>query len=118
MSLARAFEKISTTTLLAVALAPLLWSMIVPRAALAYPFGGQASLVHVCYNETIYVVLGPPRGGIFVWTPTTQTYQFGAPSHAGQWLLGLAGTPYECLYNVSPIDVRSADTIIMMGSSQ
>lgn len=90
----------------------------IPTPAFAYPFGGQASEVHNCYNQTIYVILGPPRGGIFVWTSATHSYQFGPPSHAGQWLLGLAGAPYICLYSIEPIDVRPADTIIMHGSSQ
>ncbi|MBI5003783.1 hypothetical protein HZC00_01680 [Candidatus Kaiserbacteria bacterium] len=89
-----------------------------PLFSYAYPFGGSASEVHRCYNRTIYVVLGPPRGGIFVWTSSTHSYAFGPPSHAGQWLLGLAGAPYICLYTIVPIDVRAADTIIMHGSSQ
>lgn len=93
-------------------------SLISPAIVFAYPFGGQASEVHRCYNQTIYVVLGPPRGGIFVWTSSTISYEFGPPTHAGQWLLGLAGAPYICLYTIVPIDVRAADTIIMHGSSQ
>lgn len=91
---------------------------VVPFISYAYPFGGSASEVHRCYNRTIYVVLGPPRGGIFVWTSSTHSYAFGPPTHAGQWLLGLAGAPYICLYTIVPIDVRAADTIIMHGSSQ
>jgi len=96
----------------------LLVPFLFPSTVAAYPFGGQASEVHKCYNQTIYVVLGPPRGGIFVWTSSTKSYEFGPPSHAGQWLLGLAGAPYICLYTIVPIDVRAADTIIMHGSSQ
>lgn len=92
--------------------------LTLPFSVYAYPFGGQASEVHYCYNRTIYVILGPPRGGIFVWTSGTHSYAFGPPSHAGQWLLGLAGAPYICLYTIVPIDVRAADTIIMHGSSQ
>lgn len=91
---------------------------VYPSLSYAYPFGGQASEVHQCYNRTIYVVLGPPRGGKFVWTSSTHSYAFGPPQHAGQWLLGLAGAPYICLYTIEPIDVRAADTIIMHGSSQ
>lgn len=91
---------------------------IPPFVAEARPFGGQASEVHDCFNRTIYVVLGPPRGGIFVWTFSTHSYAFGPPRHAGQWLLGLSGVPYICLYTIDPIDIRAADTIIMHGSSQ
>lgn len=91
---------------------------LVPSSVFAYPFGGQASEVHNCYNQTIYVVLGAPRGGVFVWTSSTHSYAFGPPTHSGQWLLGLAGVPDVCLYSVDPIDVRAADAIIMHGSSQ
>lgn len=97
-------------------------AFVFPALAFAYPFGGQATEVHQCYNQTIYVVLRnlavPSQGGILVWTPQTLSYAFGPPSHAGQWLLGLAGAPYICLYTIEPIDVRAADTIIMHGSSQ
>ena len=96
----------------------LIANILFPAIVLAYPFGGNISLYHRCYNRTIYVIVGPPRGGIFVWTSSTHSYEFGPPSHAGQWLLGLAGAPYICLYTIDPIDIRSADTIIMHGSSQ
>ena len=92
--------------------------LIMPQVTLAFPFGGQASIVIPCYNQTIYALLGPPIGGPFVWTPSTKTYQFGPPSHAGQWLLGLAGPLYECLVSIDPIIVYSATAILMMGSSQ
>lgn len=83
----------------------------------ADPFGGRASFVKACYNETIYALLGPPRGGPFVWYPATKTYQFGPPRAAGQWLLGLAGPPYYCLAYVSPVTTWPARAILMMGSS-
>lgn len=90
-----------------------------PRTAHAFPFGGQASLVLPCiYNSTIYAELGPPRGGNFVWTTATKTYQFGPPRHAGQWLLGLAGAPYYCIYSVFPLIIYPGVAITMMGSSQ
>ena len=91
---------------------------VVPMTALAFPFGGQASEVIFCYNDAIYALLGAPRGGPFVWTPATQTYQFGRPSHAGQWLLGNAGPPYFCLVSRLPIITYPGTDIIMMGSSQ
>lgn len=90
----------------------------VPFFAHAFPFGGQASIVLPCiYNSTIYVDLGPPRGGKFVWTTATRTYNFGPPRYAGQWLLGLAGAPYYCIYQIHPLTVYSAISISMMGSS-
>jgi len=91
---------------------------MLPFFTYARPFGGQASEVHFCFNRTIYVVLGPPSGGIFVWTQGTHSYEFGPPMHAGQWLLGLSGVPDICLYTVDPIDIRAADAIIMHGRSQ
>ena len=94
-------------------------ALLLPVFAYARPFGGQASVVLPCYyNSTIYAVLGPPIGGPYVWTTATKTYQFGPPRHAGQWLLGLAGAPYFCLYSVSPEITYDAIAIIMMGSSQ
>lgn len=89
-----------------------------PLVALAFPFGGQASIVVPCYNQAIYANLGPPRGGPFVWTPSTKTYQFGPPTHAGQWLLGLAGAPYFCVVTIQPVNVWAGTYITMMGSSQ
>lgn len=89
------------------------------QLAHAYPFGGQASLVLLCrYNQTIYAALGPPRGGEFIWTTATKTYLFGPPTHAGQWLLGLAGAPYYCIYSIRPLIIWTGDAITMMGSSQ
>lgn len=89
-----------------------------PLLALAFPFGGQAGIVIPCYNQAIYANLGPPRGGPFVWTPSTKTYQFGPPTHAGQWLLGLAGAPYFCVVSIQPVIVWAGTYIVMMGSSQ
>ncbi|MBM3260824.1 hypothetical protein FJY93_00200 [Candidatus Kaiserbacteria bacterium] len=91
---------------------------MLPSLVYAFPFGGQASEVHRCYNRTIYVRLGPPVPGVYIWTSGTRSYAFGPPSHAGQWLLGLAGAPTACLYTIVPIDVRSGSSIIMHGSSQ
>jgi len=92
--------------------------LLAPAHAEAFPFGGQASIVRPCFNQAIYASLGPPRGGPFIWTGKTKTYQFGPPSHAGQWLLGLAGAPYFCIIRIQPLTVWSGTHIIMMGSSQ
>ncbi len=89
-----------------------------PFAAAAFPFGGQASQVVRCYNNAIYASLGPPRGGPYIWTPSTKTYQFGPPSHGGQWLLGLAGAPYYCVVSIQPVIVWPGTYITMMGSSR
>ena len=89
-----------------------------PAFTLAFPFGGQAGTVIMCYNQAIYVVLGPPIGGPYVWTPSTRTYQFGQPSHSGQWILGLASAPYYCLVSIEPVIVFPGIAIDMMGSSR
>lgn len=90
----------------------------IPAVAAAFPFGGQISQVVPCYNQAIYANVGAPRGGQFIWTPSTRTYQFGPPSHSGQWLLGLASAPYYCLVSIVPIIVWPGIHIDMMGSSQ
>ena len=93
-------------------------ALLCPTFALAYPFGGQASVVVPCYNNAIFANVGPPRGGTYIWTPATQTYRFGPPTHSGQWLLGLASIPYFCLVSVQPIIIWPGLAITMMGSSQ
>lgn len=92
--------------------------LLSPSISYAFPFGGRASIVVPCYNNAIYANLGPPRGGPYVWAPGTITYQFGPPTHSGQWLLGLAGIPYYCIVSIQPVIVWSGSYITMMGSSQ
>jgi len=91
--------------------------LLAPSLALAFPFGGQASTVVPCYNQAIFARLGPPRGGDYIWTPATKTYQFGPPAFAGQWLLGLASAPYYCVVSIEPVIVWAGIAIDMMGSS-
>lgn len=93
-------------------------SLVPVGLAHAFPFGGQITLYHVCYNSTIFARLSPPVPGDYVWTTATRTYQFGPPRSAGQWLLGLTGIPFDCLWSVNPIFVVPAIAITMMGSSQ
>ena len=90
----------------------------IPLIAYGYPFGDQINTFVRCYNQAIYANLGPPRGGPYVWTPSTKTYQFGPPTHAGQWLLGLAGAPYFCVVSIQPVIVWAGTYIVMMGSSR
>ena len=92
--------------------------LIFPFTARAYPFGGQTSIIIPCFNAAIYAVLGGPRGGAYIWTPSTRTYQYGPPTHSGQWLLGLTSVPYICLVWVAPLFVLPGIGIGMMGSSQ
>lgn len=89
-----------------------------PLTAAAFPFGGQVGIVKPCYNQAIYAQIGAPRGGPYIWASGTKTYQFGPPSHAGQWLLGLAAAPYYCIISIQPIIVWPGTYITMMGSSR
>lgn len=89
-----------------------------PAAAFALPFGGAIGTIVPCLNDAIFASVGAPRGGDYIWTPSTVTYQFGPPSHSGQWLLGLTGAPYYCLVSIVPIIVWPGIAITMMGSSQ
>ena len=94
-------------------------AIFAPGAALAYPFGGAAGQVLPCYNNAIYVSVGPPIGGPYIWTPGgTQTYSFGAPTHSGQWLLGLASAPYFCIVSILPVIVWPGTAIPMLGTSR
>jgi hypothetical protein len=88
-----------------------------PSLAFAFPFGGQINQIIFCYNNAIYTNLGPPRGGPFIWTPSTRTYRFGPPQRTGQWLLGLAAPPYYCIVSKQPIIVWSGILMTMEGSS-
>lgn len=89
-----------------------------PKAEAVY-FGGSVGIIIGCVNTVIYTILGPPRGGPYLWSPSvTKTYSFGPPSHSGQWLLGEAGPSYFCVQSVSPIIVHPGLLMVMMGSSQ
>ncbi|KKW23990.1 MAG: hypothetical protein UY67_C0013G0001 [Candidatus Kaiserbacteria bacterium GW2011_GWA2_52_12] len=98
--------------------ATLVVTFAAPRAAHAFPFGGAIGQIIFCYNNAIWANVGPPRGGQFIWTPTTKTYMFGPPRHSGQWLLGLAAPPYFCVVSIDPVIVYAGILITMMGSSQ
>jgi len=100
-----------------VATAVAVCTLALPFTAFAFPFGGSIGQIIFCYNNAIYTVVGPPRGGPYIWTPSTRTYQFGPPSHSGQWLLGLAAPPYYCLVSIQPIIVFSGILMTMEGSS-
>ena len=92
-------------------------ALVIPMVTSAFPYGGQISQIIFCYNNAIFARTGAPRGGDFIWTPSTRTYQFGPPSHVGQWHLGLAGPPYYCVVSIEPVIVWPGILITMMGSS-
>lgn len=89
------------------------------RAEAVVYFGGAIGRLIYCINSVVYVNLGAPRGGPYLWSPkVTKTYQFGAPRHSGQWLLGAAGPTYFCIESVLPLIVHPGLLILFMGSSQ
>ena len=83
------------------------------------PFGGPITTYVPCWNDGVrWARVGAPRGGDYIWTPQTQTYEFGPPSHEGQFLLGLFAPEYFCIVNPNPLVVFEGLIITMMGSSQ
>lgn len=107
-------RKVVATLLIAIVV-----SVLPTRAEAVVHFGGSIGTLIGCANTVIYTVLGPPRGGPFIWSPSvTKTYSFGPPSHEGQWLLGNAGPSYFCIVTVLPLVVQPGLLMLMMGSSQ
>lgn len=64
------------------------------------PFGGLSlSTVWCVCSFNLWVMVGPPRGGSFIYQPgATILYLFGQIFRPGVWLLGLASpTPIPCV---------------------
>lgn len=90
---------------------------MVPKAQ-AFEWGGRFNSVVPCWNGAIFAATGAPRGGLFIWTPVTHTFQYGRPSHAGQYGLGLAGPPYFCIISPYPTIALPGIMMTMLGTSQ
>lgn len=84
----------------------------------AFEWGGRFNQVIPCVNDAIYASVGAPRGGAFIWTPITRTFQHGPPSHAGQYGLGLAAPPYFCIISSYPTIAIPGIIMTMLGTSQ
>ncbi len=86
----------------------------------AIQFGGSIQRIIGCVNNgVIYTLLGPPRGGEYIWSPTvTDTYAFGPPKRTGQWLLGNAAVSHFCIVTVTPLVVLPGWLMMSLGSSQ
>lgn len=65
------------------------------------PFGGPITMLSFCKEGKIWVMLGPPTPGPFIWAPGTVSYQYGPPAFIGQYLLGMASTPDVCVISDS-----------------
>lgn len=91
--------------------------IIAPSLVRAVPFGGSVRNLCYCYNTGKYVELAGPRGGAFIWTGASRTYQNGSPMGSGQWMLGQYGHPYFCIYSIQPLRIVSGAHILMQGAS-
>ena len=80
-------------------------------------FGGRVGASIPCFNVGIWTTVGAPRGGIYIWTPATRTYPYGAP-RSGKYVLGLYGIPYFCIIWIAPLFVLPGITMTMVGSSR
>ncbi|MAJ97486.1 MAG: hypothetical protein CMI56_02640 [Parcubacteria group bacterium] len=88
-----------------------------PQKAQAFEWGGQFQTVIPCFNAVIWTLTSGPRGGNFIWTPSTRTYENGPPSSVGQYGLGLAGPPYFCIVFPFPLVVFPGIIMTMVGTS-
>ena len=114
----KAYTGFSVGLMLSLLSALLLVSALPPKAH-AFPWGGQFNAVIPCFNAATWVDVGAPRGGEFIWVPgATQTYQYGAPSRAGQYGIGLAAPPYFCLVSPLPLIIFTGTIMTMVGTSQ
>ena len=94
-------------------------TLIAPIANAGIEWGGQVQRVHACWNNVIFTTVGPPIGGNYMWAPgVTRTYGNGAPSHPGQWLMGLYGAPYFCIVTQIPLMTWPGTLMTLMGSSR
>ncbi len=92
--------------------------VITPQKTEAFSWGGQFTSVIPCMGGNIWVSVSAPRGGAFIWTPITKTFQYGPPRHAGQYGLGLAGPPTFCLVSPFPVIPIPGIIMLMLGTSQ
>lgn len=61
-----------------------------------YPFGGVIIKVTTCNVGLLVDVVGP-KGGRFIWQPSTFSFLYGPPIKIGQFVLGMAGPLKPCI---------------------
>ena|SRR3989344_9272466 len=86
-------------------------------AVAANVFGGRVGASVPCFNAAIWASVGPPRQGLYIWTPATRTYPYGPP-RSGKYVLGLYGIPYFCIVSIAPLFVLPGISMTMLGSSR
>lgn len=100
--------------------------LILPQSLSAFslfkPFGGMVILTIPCTCSVgTLLVVGPPRGGLYILTPASRVYAKYSPI-SGRWVLGLAGAPLVCMVVIptippSCVPAGSGPAIIMTGTS-
>jgi hypothetical protein len=89
---------------------------LVPFVSGAIPFGGPIITLAGCSDGVIWVTLGPPTPGNYMYHGQgTFSYSYGPPTHPGQWLLGHFGLPSPCQFGTFTVAV--GPSIIYHGSS-
>ena len=96
--------------------------LVIPLSAsaglLSGTFGGKVTLFFPCiFNipPATWETVGPPKGGIYVWSPLTKT--FNGPPAPGKWVLGISGIPYFCLFSIAPLFAFPGISMVMVGTS-
>lgn len=86
------------------------------NAAGTVPFGGRINAVFYCCNG-ITIAVGPPRGGIFLFTYDSILHAYYNIYAPGPWVLGLASPGGFCEVPPLCIPVAVDNTIIRVGTS-
>ncbi|PCI29808.1 hypothetical protein COB52_02155 [Candidatus Kaiserbacteria bacterium] len=114
----RRSKHISAIVIIAIVAAIGLVFLTYTQKSEAFIWGGQFSSVIPCWNAVTWVRVGAPLGGDFIWTPgVTRTFDYGRPTHAGQYGLGLAAPPYFCIVSPFPVIVIPGIIMTMLGTS-
>ena len=87
-------------------------------ASAANVFGGKVTISLPCFNAAIWTTVGPPRGGLYIYTlGATKRYPYGVPT-SGKYVLGLYGIPYFCIVWIAPLYVLPGIQMTMVGTSK
>jgi hypothetical protein len=89
------------------------------RANAQLAFGGMILFIYYGCYEGNWIILGPPTPGSYMYTYGTLSYDYGPPSHIGQWLKGLYSGYLTCTIQCgpSPCVIGGGPIILFHGSS-
>lgn len=104
-----------------VTLAAELGILLIPLAADAaftppIPFGGRIKKVTFC-NEGVWLIVGTPRPGSFVFTPLSLLFAWYSIFFPGPWVLGIADAEVAVTCTQGKILRGAGLKIIMIGTS-